>query len=137
MSAGGSSQQRGRCPGVSASDLLRAIDEFNRGDWYDCHETLENLWLSSKGDVRRFYQGFLQIAAALHHWKNGNFNGAVNLLAKGSGHLRHLPGLRANGTVRAFLSAVDHFRNELVSHGTTNMARIAPALIPRYHHHPD
>ena len=60
-----------------------AIRQFNAGQWYECHETLEDLWIGEAGEVREFLQGTLQIAVALLHWRNGNYGGAVSVLTSG------------------------------------------------------
>ena len=72
------------CQDRPTEELLQAVEEFNREDWFACHETLEELWVGAKGELRDFYQGVLQFAVALHHWRNGNFKGALILL-KGAG----------------------------------------------------
>lgn len=71
------------CEQSISGKLLQALGEFNRGDWFECHETLEDLWIGSEGEIRDFYQGALQLAVALHHWRNGNFGGAMSLLKGG------------------------------------------------------
>ena len=45
------------CSSSPSGEILRAFGEFNRGDWYDCHETLEDLWIGSEDELRWFYQG--------------------------------------------------------------------------------
>ena len=64
------------CREEAPAELLKAIEEFNRGDWFQAHETLEELWVGEKGELRDLYQGLLQLAVALHHWRHGNFKGA-------------------------------------------------------------
>ena len=54
---------------------------FNRGQFFDCHEALEEVWLQSYGDRKKFLQGLIQVAVALHHLRNGNLAGARRLLA--------------------------------------------------------
>lgn len=54
---------------------------FNRGQFFDCHEALEEVWLQSYGDRKKFLQGLIQVAVALHHLRNGNLAGAQRLLA--------------------------------------------------------
>jgi len=54
---------------------------FNRGHFFDCHEALEEVWLQSYGDRKKFLQGLIQVAVALHHLRNGNLAGAQRLLA--------------------------------------------------------
>lgn len=63
--------------------LARAIDQFNRGEYFEQHETLEALWRAEPGEVRRLYQGMLQIGVAFHHLRRGNLPGARRLLARG------------------------------------------------------
>jgi hypothetical protein len=111
--------------------LLQAIDEFNRGDWFDCHESLEELWVGEEGETREFYQGLLQIAVALYHWRDGNFAGAVRLLEMGVGHLRLVGSLCQGVDVTDLIAASGRFREELDSLGPDRMAELAPRLVPR------
>ena len=62
--------------------LLRGIEQFNRGDYFEQHETLEELWNAESRKVRRLYQGILQIGVAMHHVKRGNHHGAVYMLTR-------------------------------------------------------
>jgi uncharacterized protein len=47
-------------------------------DYYECHEVLEELWLEEGRDP--LWQGLLQIAVGLYHFRNENINGARKLL---------------------------------------------------------
>lgn len=42
---------------------------FNRGDYYEAHDVLEQLWLATDGRDRGFFQGLIQIAGAFVHLK--------------------------------------------------------------------
>jgi uncharacterized protein len=59
------------------------IDQFNQGEFYACHDTLEAVWLEAAEPEKRFYQGILQIAVALYHFENHNWRGTVTLLGEG------------------------------------------------------
>lgn len=122
--------QRSDCFVTAPGELLRAVEEFNRGEWYQCHETLEELWVGSEGELRRFYQGLLQISAALHHWKNGNFSGAVSLLEKGADCLRHVRAVCQQVDASRLLTAADSFRAELIALGPAKMGGIDGSLLP-------
>lgn len=63
--------------------LQKGIDEFNRQLFFECHETLEEIWLEEHGDDRRFYQGVIQIAAGYFKWQQGVPAGAVKLWRMG------------------------------------------------------
>jgi uncharacterized protein len=69
------------------SEWLQGIAEFNAGEYYACHDTLEALWMDSIDPDKKFYQGVLQIAVACYHLHNRNWRGAVTLLGEGIGRL--------------------------------------------------
>ena len=60
--------------------LAKGIREFNSWRFYDCHETLEDVWRAEDGDLADFYQGIIKVAAGFHHLLRGNHKGTVNLL---------------------------------------------------------
>lgn len=111
--------------------VLRALGEFNRGEWYECHETLEELWVGSEDEPRWFYQGALQIAVALLHWRNGNYGGAESLLASGANYLRRVRPVFRSIEVAALAEEAERFREELVGLGPERMAELPHALIPK------
>lgn len=66
----------------------QGIEQFNQGKFYDCHDTLEALWMEAAQSEKSFYQGILQIAVSLYHLGNSNWRGAVILLGEGINRLR-------------------------------------------------
>ncbi len=75
------------CRLPASHQLIKGVRLFNTGEYFECHEVLEELWLDERGPVRELYQGVLQIGVALLHRQRGNFTGAVSLLQSG---LRHI-----------------------------------------------
>lgn len=75
------------CLEAPSPELLKGIEEFNRGAFYECHETLEALWLAESHPVRHLYQGILQIGVAFYHLRAGRFRPVVTLLTQGSNYL--------------------------------------------------
>ena len=67
--------------------LLEAIAQFNRGEFFEQHETLELLWRAERRDIRFLYQGILQIGVAFHHLRKLNHHGTVYMLTRGSRYL--------------------------------------------------
>jgi predicted metal-dependent hydrolase len=67
--------------------LQQAIDLFNSGEWYACHDGLEELWHETQGPMRPVLQGLLQIAVAHLHLERGNRHGATVLMGEGLGRL--------------------------------------------------
>lgn len=68
--------------------LRRAVDLFNAGEWYACHDGFEELWHETLGPDRPVLQGILQIAVAQLHLERGNRHGATVLMGEGLGRLR-------------------------------------------------
>lgn len=53
---------------------LQFIAKFNEGEYYECHDLLEELWMENKSN--KFLQGLLQMAVGLYHREYGNIKGA-------------------------------------------------------------
>ncbi|MCK6541301.1 DUF309 domain-containing protein [bacterium] len=63
---------------------LRAVEEFNRKQFYICHETLETLWRDTNEEtLKRLLQGVLHIAVALYHLDRNNAVGYELQMKKG------------------------------------------------------
>jgi len=68
------------------------VAEFNRGEFYACHDTLEALWTEANEPERTFFQGLLQLAVACYHLERQNQRGAILLLGEGCRRLQpYLP----------------------------------------------
>ena len=93
--------------------LQKGIALFNRGRFFDCHEVLEELWLESSGDRKKFLQGLIQLAVALHHLRNGNRVGAERLLAAGVEKLAGCAPERELIDVDALLTALAPLRKQI------------------------
>ena len=61
----------------------QGIQQFNQRQYYECHDTLEAIWIEAPEMDQRFYQGILQVAVACHHLSNLNLRGAIILLGEG------------------------------------------------------
>src|SRR5215204_5323954 len=68
--------------------VLKGIEEFNKGEFYECHEYLEEAWMQEPRRVRFLYQGILQVGVGFYHQQNGNWRGATGLLRNGTARLR-------------------------------------------------
>lgn len=63
--------------------LIQGIEEFNCGLFFECHETLEAIWLEDHGEDRLFYQGIIQVAAGYYKLRQGVLIGAIKLWRMG------------------------------------------------------
>src|SRR6266571_3300792 len=80
---------------------------FNGGKFFEAHEIWEEVWRELVGHERVAVQGLIQIAAALHHLRQGRSAPALRLIHKGARKLslnacpELLADLRVDALVRA------------------------------------
>ena len=75
------------CLETPPDGLRKGIEEFNRGEFFECHESLEEIWLIERRPIRCLYQGILQIGVAFHHLRAERYRPVVTLLRRGSKYL--------------------------------------------------
>ena len=80
----------------------RGVAQFNDGFFFECHDTLEDVWSGVRGPARDFFQGLIQVAVGFQHLANGNLRGAVLLLHEGG---RRLQGALAGLELESFAAA--------------------------------
>ena len=69
----------------------RGLKHFNSREFFEAHEVWEEVWLVEAEPEKTFLQGIIQIAAAFHHYRRGNTDGAETLLAAGIVKLTRFP----------------------------------------------
>ena len=81
------------------------IELFNRGEFFEAHEVLEDVWRAAPAAEKLFLQGMIQVAVGLHHYRTGNVAGAQSVLARAAGNLAQPPAERAGVDVEALREA--------------------------------
>jgi len=71
--------------------FARGIEQFNRRQFFESHESWEEVWLTAPEPDRTFLQGIIQVAAAFHHYTRGNRPGAESLMRAGLNRLEKFP----------------------------------------------
>jgi len=98
---------------VHSETLQHGIDLFNSAEFFEAHEVLEDVWRAAPESERRFFQGLIQVAVALHHHSRGNLVGCQSLLARASRNLSKYPSQHAGLDVAALLEVVAVWRRAL------------------------
>ncbi len=62
--------------------FAKGVAEFNAGYFFECHDTLEEMWAGIRGPSRDFFQGLIQVSVAFYHLTNGNLAGAESMLLR-------------------------------------------------------
>jgi predicted metal-dependent hydrolase len=91
------------------------IRHFNAREFYDAHEVWEDVWRESHGMEKRFLQGLIQAAVALHHHSTGNVVGACSLMERARKNLAQCPAEFGGIRVAPLLRALGEWRTALIS----------------------
>jgi len=115
-------------------NYLKGIEYFNECEFFEAHEVWEELWTEYRGDGRKFYQGLIQAAVALHHFGNGNLRGAKKVYLTSRGHLDpYAPTYEGLDLQKFFDQYQQCFAEVLVGDEPDSSIEIDPELIPEIH----
>jgi predicted metal-dependent hydrolase len=113
---------------------VQGIQFFNDCEFFEAHETWEELWTEYRGPARRFYQGLIQAAVALHHFGNGNIRGAKKVYLSSREYLEDYRPAYLGLNLDAFLAQFERcFAEVLASQEEFPRLEIDPELIPEIH----
>ena len=113
---------------------LKGIEYFNECEFFEAHETWEELWTEYRGPLRLFYQGLIQAAVALHHFGNGNIRGAKKVYVSSVNYLEPYRPACEGLDLEAFLAKyAECFQEILASQEDSPHIEIVPDTIPEIH----
>lgn len=114
--------------------LVEGVELFNACDFFEAHEVWEHLWQEYQGPSRKFYQGLIQTAVALHHFGNGNLGGAKKLFHSSRNYLQPYGPLHEGVNITKLLAEMETcFADVLVATDLRAPLEINPDLIPEIH----
>lgn len=70
-------------PATLPPELEHAGVQFNQGRFWQCHETLEDLWRTTPYPLRHYYHGVIKVAVGFYHLSKHNRRGAASKLSEG------------------------------------------------------
>jgi hypothetical protein len=91
-------------------EYLAGIELFNTEQFWHAHEEWETAWLAAEDpQVRLFFKGIIQTAAALVHWQRGNGKGLHLNWHKARTKLTQLPPHLMGLDLDALIMFMDRF----------------------------
>ena len=122
-----------------AAEFAKGVREFNSWRFYDCHETLEDVWLECGGkaiggdardDLANFYQGVIKAAAGMHNVLRGNHGGAIKVLGDVARLLEAYRPRTLGLDVDRLLADVERVLAEVRALGPEGMGEFDGELVP-------
>jgi predicted metal-dependent hydrolase len=86
------------------------FDCFNRGQFYEAHDVLEQLWLKDRqGANGAFYKGLIQLAGAFVHLQKGRLRPSAALFKLAGANLGLYAGTHERLAMPAVLALIEHW----------------------------
>lgn len=79
------------------------IELFNEGEYFEAHERWEDIWHMAFGLKQKFYQGLIQCAVALEHYRRSNPRGVASLYKSYQPKFNGVPDVFMGLDVKTFL----------------------------------
>jgi hypothetical protein len=114
-------------------EAVSGLSAFNRGDFFEAHEHLENAWRAEPGPARDVYRGILQIGLAYYHILRGNFRGAVKMFQRSKPWLSPYPTIFRGIDVARLRQDACMAEDELLQLGADRLHSYRKSLIRPIH----
>ncbi len=126
---------RARCGDLPTPEMIKAFEQFNRGEYWEQHETLEGLWRAeSDPSIRNLLKGILQVGVGLHHLTHDNYAGVTKVLARAVNYLGpYAPECYGVDVARLMAEAAAIYR-QAVELGPARLHEIPLTDLPRVHY---
>lgn len=109
---------------------LGYFDCFNRQEFYEAHDVLEELWLAGGKSASNyaFHKGLIQLAGAFVHLQKDRLQPAVALFNLADNNLRQYPALHDGVDLTVVLGLIDDWRGRVGRDpGAPNPLRSGPS----------
>jgi predicted metal-dependent hydrolase len=115
--------------------LAEAVALFNAGEFFACHDALEEIWAETLGSQRELYQGLIHAAVALFHFEEGNLGGARKMYGSAARYLApYTPTASGLDIARLLADLRDCFAELLQPRsGYPTGVSLPPESVPRIH----
>jgi uncharacterized protein len=86
---------------------VEGIRLFNAHEYFEAHEAWEQLWHITRGPRHDFYQGLIQAAVALEHYRRSNPRGVLSLGRTFRTYLARVPSQFMGLDIARFVEQMD------------------------------
>ena len=104
------------------SELARGLDQISRGEYFEAHETLEDVWRAADPAEKDFFQGLVHVAVAWYQAGRGNRVGCERQLEKAARRLGPFAPEHRGVDVAAYLRSVERAQ-DTVARGSLELER--------------
>jgi uncharacterized protein len=95
--------------------LRHGLEQIANGDYFEAHESLEDVWRAAEPAEKDFFQGLVHVAVAWYQAGRGNRPGCERQLEKAARRLAPFAPEHRGVDVAAFLRSVERARRTVAS----------------------
>ena len=114
-------------------ELLHGIEQFNQREYFECHETLEGIWIKEPRPIRTLYKGILQVGVGCYHLLRGNYRGATIKLDSGARYLEPFAPICMQVHVARLIADARALHTALTQLGPDHFREVDLSLLPLVH----
>jgi hypothetical protein len=119
------------CDEATPPLVLKAVEQFNAGLYFEAHETLEDAWNAETSRRRTLYQGILQIGVGYLHIRRDNWRGAMKVLERGIAKTAHFRPVCMGLDVAHIVSQAQAIHAEIAALGPERLAEFDQNRFPK------
>ncbi len=110
------------------------LEQFNRGEYFEQHESLEEIWIEEARPIRYLYQGILKIGVGFYKLQLGNYRGTVNHISGGIAYLEPFADGCLGVEVKRLINDARHVLEEVKRLGPERLEEFDLAKLPKVHY---
>jgi predicted metal-dependent hydrolase len=119
------------CEEVPPALFYVGLEQFNRGEYFEQHESLEEIWIDDPRPLRRLYQGILKIGVGFYKLRLGNYRGTVNHINGGIAYLERFPGDCLGVQVARLIEEATSVRDRVIELGPERLHEFDQETLPK------
>ena len=124
-----------RCRDHPTPLMIHAFEQFNRGEYWHQHETLETVWRAEHDEtIRNFFKGVLQVGVGFHHITRRNYSGVIKVLTRGINYLRPYAPECMGVDVQRLIDEATRVLEQVRALGPERIDEIKIAELPQVHY---
>jgi hypothetical protein len=116
------------CQHALSASALRGLEEFNRGEYFQAHESLEEAWNEDQTAGRELYRAILQVAVAYLQIERKNYNGAIKMFLRLRQWITPLPDECRGVDIARLKADAQQVYERLVALGQERIVEFDPGL---------
>jgi uncharacterized protein len=122
------------CDETPPALFYTGLEQFNRGEYFEQHESLEELWILEPRAIRYVYQGILKIGVGFYKLRLGNYRGTVNHINGGIAYLQPFGDECLGVDLARLIREAAEVRDRVIQLGPDHLGEFDLSALPKVHY---